>query len=241
MLKIFQKPSPTSHYINDLHSHLLPGIDDGVKSFEESLRILRKLHNMGTRKIVTTPHIMSDLYPNNEDDVLKIGGSLKERIKKENIEIELSIAAEYFLDESLMDKLNNNPDVLLTFGKNYLLFETSFYNRPLYLNEFIFKAQSIGLKPVLAHPERYSYLHQKIEAIHDLIQRGVLLQLNIISLAGFYSKPIKKFAEQLINEEVIQFIGSDCHNEIQCEAIKAAMKNKHYSKVAGSPLLNYKL
>ncbi|MEM7109606.1 MAG: CpsB/CapC family capsule biosynthesis tyrosine phosphatase [Bacteroidota bacterium] len=241
MFKIFQKPEYTSRYVNDIHSHLLPGIDDGVQSFDESLAILRLLYDKGTRKIVTTPHIKSDFYPNNESDLIKIGDVLKKQVHQENIQMEVSVAAEYFLDEALIEKLNKTPEILLTFGDRYLLFETSFYNRPLYLNEFIFKAQSLGLKPVLAHPERYSYLYQNLEAVHDLVQRGVLLQLNVISLAGFYSKQIKRFAERLINEEVIRFIGSDCHNQLQCEAISIAMRNKHYSKVIAQPLLNYSL
>lgn len=241
MFRIFSKSVKITNYITDIHSHLLPGIDDGVKSFEEALEILSGLEKLGTKKLTTTPHIMSDLYPNKEDEILKIGDTLKEKIIDQGINLELSIAAEYFLDEALMEKVDQTPEVILTFGDKYLLFETSFYNRPLYLNDFIFKAQSIGFRPVLAHPERYSYLYNDFKGVEDLIDRGVLLQLNIISLAGFYSNQIKKFAEQLVEKKLIHFVGSDCHNMIQYSAIKAAMKNKHYSQAINLPLINYKL
>ena len=218
MFGIFKKSVRLNNYITDVHSHLI-----------------------GTKKVTTTPHIMGDLYQNNEADLVKIGNTLREKIVEQGIDIELSIAAEYFLDESLMDKINKTPSALLTFGDGFLLFETSFYNRPLYINDFIFRAQSAGLKPVLAHPERYSYLYNDFSAIEDLIERGVLLQLNIISLANFYSKQTKRFAEQLIEKKLIHFIGSDCHNTIQCNAIKTAMMNKYYTMAINLPLLNYEL
>lgn len=241
MFGIFRKQARVNNYITDVHSHLVPGVDDGVQSFEEALEILVAFNKLGTKKVTTTPHIMSDLYPNRETDLIKIGNTLKEKIVEKGVDIELSIAAEYFLDESLMDKIEKTPDTLLTFGGEFLLFETSFYNRPLYINDFIFKAKSAGLKPVLAHPERYSYLYNDFSAIEDLVERGVLLQLNIISLAGFYSKQIKKFAEQLVEKKLVHFIGSDCHNTIQCDAIKTAMRNKYYTMATKLPLLNYEL
>ena len=184
---------------------------------------------------------MSDLYPNKESEILKISDTLKEKVEVEKINVKLSVAAEYFLDETLMQKISDAPEEILCFGDNYLLFETSFYNRPLYLNEFIFKAKSLGFKPVLAHPERYNYLHRDFKSIEDLIERGVLLQLNILSLAGFYSKQIRKFAEQLVDKRLIHFVGSDCHNNIQFDAILTAQKNKRYNNALELPLKNYEL
>lgn len=184
---------------------------------------------------------MSDLYPNEEETILGKLSWVKEKLTLDDVDIDIQAAAEYYLDEILLEKLDNTPKKLLSFGDRYLLFETSFMNQPFYLQEFIFKAISQGYKPVLAHPERYSYVQNDPSILDDLVQRGVLLQLNIISLAGYYSKPVKKLAEKLIDQQKIHFIGSDCHNLQQFLALKEAMTTRHYKKALDLPLINYKL
>ena len=241
MFNFFRKSANLNYIDTDIHSHLIPGIDDGVKTFDQSIEILRGLSHLGTSQVITTPHIMSDLYPNDEKNILNLCNELRIKLEKAGIPIQIKAAAEYYLDETLIDKLNKTPEQLLTFGKEYLLFETSFLNKPLYLNEFIFEAKSAGLKPVLAHPERYGYLQADKSLVDDLIDRGVLLQLNIISLAGFYSKAVRRFAEKLIQEKKIHFIGSDCHNIHHFNAIKQAMNNKYYRQVLNFPLLNHEI
>lgn len=241
MLTFFRKREVYDYVTTDIHSHLLPGIDDGVKGFDQSLEILAGMSALGTTQIITTPHIMSDLYPNKEEDIRKLCGKLQDQATSSGLSIKISAAAEYFLDETLIDKLDAQPENLLTFGNRYLLFETSFMNKPMYLNEFIFKAKSAGFKPVLAHPERYGYLQSEHKLVDDLIDRGVLLQLNVISLAGYYFKAVRKFAEKLIKGGKIHFIGSDCHNLNQFNAISKAMSNKYYQQALNLPLLNYEL
>ena len=141
----------------DIHSHLLPGLDDGVKSVEETVYILKMLKRLGYKKVITTPHVMSDHYPNQTSDILSKLAYVKEEIVKKNINIKLEAAAEYYLDENFIQKIDSRQD-LLTFGKNYLLFETSFFNKPAFLEEAIFNMNAQGYQPVLAHPERYGYL-----------------------------------------------------------------------------------
>ena len=142
----------TDHGLTDVHSHLLPGIDDGAQSMEDSVDLVRQLGALGFKKLVTTPHIIHDFYPNNAEIIRSKLHDLKQRLLQEDIKIDLNAAAEYYLDEFFMDQLAQNSP-LLTFGENYILFETPFMNEPNYLKESIFKLISKGLRPVLAHPE----------------------------------------------------------------------------------------
>ncbi len=240
MFNLFKKkkPAPKNKLSTDLHSHLLPGLDDGVESYDESLQLIQSFQELGYNKLVTTPHIMHDFYNNSADEIISKTTELNKLIALKGIDIEVIPAAEYYLDEYLLDKVNDKDFPLLTFGDNYLLFETSFMNQPFYLNEFIFHAKSRGLNPVLAHPERYAYLQSNPELIDDLITRGALLQLNINSITGYYSKQVKKTAEKLIDAKKIHFLGSDCHNTNHMAVTQNARTEKYYNKALSLPLLN---
>jgi tyrosine-protein phosphatase YwqE len=218
-----------------MHSHLLPGIDDGVRSNEHSLETIRRLMDLGYEKFITTPHVMSDTYPNTPELIKEKLASLHDFLKENNMNVEVSAAAEYYLDEFTMNAVNG-PDDLLTFGKKYLLFETNYLSEPYILKEFIFNATSRGYRPVLAHPERYQYM--TMEKAQDLVDRGVLLQVNLLSLSGFYMKSARKFAEKLIENKMVSFLGTDCHNDLQAVAIRQALQTKAFAKAAELPLLN---
>ena len=221
----------------DIHSHLLPQLDDGVKSLEESAQLVRQFMALGYTKLVTTPHVMKDFYRNDPGTIAGGLESLKQFLAKENINVSIEAAAEYYLDESLMERVNKN-ERLLTFGANYLLFETNFLTEPFQLKEFIFSATTQGYKPVMAHPERYQYLVNDFGKAGDLKDRGVLFQVNIPSIIGAYSRPIQKLAIQLIRKGWVDFIGSDCHNQTQMAILKEAFKNKYFKKALALPLLN---
>lgn len=224
----------------DIHSHLLPGIDDGSGSLEESLELLGHFHDMGYRKIITTPHIMSDFYPNTPAIIRQKLKELQEAVKLQQLDIEISAAAEYFLDEQLYAQLDQ-PEQLLTFGKNYLLFETGFINQPVILFDAIFKMQSQGLKPVFAHPERYAYIQGNYRMAQEIVDRGALLQLNLNSLTGYYSPMAKKTAEKLIDDGLISFAGSDLHNIRHMESLSGAINKKYFDKLLALDLLNNSL
>ncbi|MCK6616409.1 MAG: capsular biosynthesis protein [Cyclobacteriaceae bacterium] len=224
----------------DIHSHLLPGLDDGVQSFDEAELIIRAFQSMGYRKLITTPHIISDSYRNTPEVILSKLAELKIYLAEKSIPVEIEAAAEYYLDENLVYQLENN-EPLLTFGNRYLLFEVNFMVEPLNLNEFIFKLTTRGYKPVLAHPERYVFLQQQPEKIEDLINRGVLFQLNINSLTGYYSKPAQLAARKLIENKWVHFAGTDCHNANQLHLIKQAQETALYQKILSLPLLNHSL
>ncbi len=224
----------------DIHSHLLPGIDDGVKTVEESLEVIKHLISLGFKKLITTPHIMSDYYKNTPEIINSKLNEVKNTLKAANIKIDIEAAAEYYLDENFYKKIINNEE-LLTFGDNYILFETSFTVEPLILKEVIFRLNSSGYKPVFAHPERYQYLQEKKKLLNELIDQGLLFQINALSLTGYYSKQVQKSAEDLINKNVVAFIGSDCHNMAQAEMLKSAYSSKLANKIDVTKLLNHTL
>ncbi len=224
----------------DVHSHLLPGIDDGVKTLEESWAVIKVFEDMGYRKLITTPHVMNDFYRNTTSGIQHARDELIAFLKEKKTSIQIEAAAEYYLDESLVQSMDNQ-EKLLTFGHQYLLFETNFLTEPYQLKDFIFKAITQRYKPVLAHPERYEYLNKNFEKLEDLRGRGVLFQLNILSLIGFYSPAIQKMAEHMIDKGWVDFIGSDCHNQQYSKLIEKAQRTKYYRKALSLPLLNNSL
>jgi tyrosine-protein phosphatase YwqE len=237
-LKTSQASPPL--FKTDLHSHLLPGLDDGVKSFDEVVSIISTFQNLGFTKAITTPHIMSDYYKNSPAGIRQKMIELKEYLSQHNIVFNLECAAEYYFDETLLDLIQSG-DEILTFGESYLLFETNTFAEPFMLDDLIFKLKVKNIKPVLAHPERYQYLQNNLSRVEDLINRGVYMQINSLSLIGFYSKPIQKMARQLIDNKMIHFLGSDCHNPDQARHLNKCLSVKHFKKALNLPLLNYKL
>jgi len=242
MLNIFgrKKKNYTLPIWVDIHSHLLPGLDDGVKSVEESIYILKILQKLGYRKVITTPHVMRDHYPNSNQKILSRLAYVQEQLYKQNIKIKLEAAAEYYLDEYLIAKLNNQ-EKLLTFGQNYLLFETSFFNKPAFLEEAIFNMNTQGYQPVLAHPERYGYLQNNLKEIEKLKNMNLYLQMNILSLTGFYSVEVRKFAIKLLKANLIDFIGSDCHNALQANEILNKLNRRKINLISSQKILNRSL
>jgi protein-tyrosine phosphatase len=221
-----------------MHSHLLAALDDGVKSTEEAIELIQHFYKLGYRKLITTPHIMSDYYRNEPGIIKNKLAELIERVNNENIPVTVEAAAEYYLDEELMKKVEAK-EPLLTFGNSYLLFETNFLNEPYQLNDFIFKIITQGYKPILAHPERYSFM--TLEKAEELRSRGVLLQINIPSIIGFYSKPIQRLAIKLIEKGWVDLLGSDCHNSQYMQVLEEAIQDKNFKKAVDLPLLNNSL
>mgnify|MGYP000175496204 FL=1 len=217
------EPINLSFLRNDIHSHLIPGIDDGSPDMETTIILLKKFIDLGYKKVITTPHIMSDYYKNTPEIILSGLDKVNEEIIKNNLHIEIEAAAEYNLEPEFEDLLEKNN--LLTFGtENYLLFELSFFDEPPRLNEIIWKMREKGLSPVLAHVERYGYWHKDYDKIEEMINRGVKIQVNIGSIIGAYGPEVKKVAEKLIEDKVINFVGSDCHHEQHLEMINHASR-----------------
>jgi tyrosine-protein phosphatase YwqE len=245
MFGLFKKNTRLKHPIDlallncDVHSHFIPGIDDGAKTIDDSIQLITAMYHLGYKKVITTPHIMSDYFKNTPEIIL--GGLEKVRtaLKQNRIPIEITAAAEYYLDFDFERKLNEEK--LLTFGDNYLLFEISYMNAPANLEHVVFKMQSLGYKPVLAHPERYNYWHREFNKYEKLVDKGVLLQMNINSLTGYYSMSTKKIAEKLIEKNMISLVGSDCHHSGHIDLIKGVVFEKHLQQLIESGKLLNKL
>lgn len=213
----------------DLHSHLIPGIDDGSKNLEDSLIMLKRFSELGFKKVITTPHVMSDFYKNTPEIILDGLKKVRQGILEAGLTIEIEAAAEYYLDfnfEQLIEQQN-----ILTFGDNHVLFELSFNNEPARVNEVIFSLQTQGYKPIMAHVERYCYYFNDFKKIEDLRNRGCLIQMNINSLSGQYGPAVKKMAEDMIDRDLIDVIGSDCHHLGHLNLMEAVRKNPHLHKI----------
>ncbi|EAZ81684.1 tyrosine-protein phosphatase [Algoriphagus machipongonensis] len=224
----------------DMHSHLIPGIDDGSKSMEESLSLIRRLSDFGLRKIITTPHIMSEYY-RNTPEIIRMGlEDLRNSLKKEGIDIEIDAAAEYYMDEIFLEKIKNGEE-MLTINGNHLLVETGFINKPQMLLETFFQMEMSGYKPIFAHPERYQYLLGDKKLLEDLVDRQIYFQINLLSLTGFYSKPVKDFAEMLLERGLVKFFGTDCHNPRYLDMLETLPRSKSYDKIREIKILNTEL
>lgn len=224
----------------DMHSHLIPGIDDGSKTMEESLDLIRRLSSYGLRKIITTPHIMYEYY-RNTPEIIGIGlEDLRRAVRKEGIEMEIEAAAEYYMDEIFLEKIAAGEKIL-TFGDNYVLVETGFINKPQMLFDIIFQLEMAGYKPILAHPERYQYLLSDKKLFEELVGRNIILQVNLLSLTGFYSKQVKDFADMMLERGLIRFLGTDCHNDRYLDMLETLPKHKHYDKIKNLEILNTSL
>lgn len=221
----------------DMHSHILPGLDDGSETIEVSLNLLKEMENLGYRKLIMTPHIMGDFYKNTPEGIRQTLQELRTAAVKAGIKLQLECAAEYYLDEWFVRKLEDGEE-LLTFGQNYLLFETSYINKPGNLQEIVFMMKAAGYQPVLAHPERYTYLYGRFEELVELRNDGVLLQLNLNSLAGYYSKGAKHVAEKLIRNKMVDLVGSDLHGMKHVQALRKVLQTKEIRQVLDLPLIN---
>jgi protein-tyrosine phosphatase len=252
MLSFFRKkkkndeaPSTAEALKVDMHSHILPGLDDGAETMEQSLELIRSFRDLGYRKLIATPHVMGDFYKNTPQSVLAKLEEVREAVRKAGIEVQIEAAAEYYLDEWFVEMLKSD-EPLLSFGNGpghtrYLLFEISYINPAPQLAEAIFLMRSAGYRPVLAHPERYLYLVNDFGKLKEMYENGVLFQLNINSLAGYYSKASQQLAEKLIEHRMVNFLGSDCHAMRHLDVLASARKQKNFTKALHLDLLNNSL
>ncbi|KRO70500.1 MAG: hypothetical protein ABR81_04080 [Cryomorphaceae bacterium BACL11 MAG-121128-bin16] len=215
MLKWFSKkkeeelePLDFSVLKTDIHSHFIPGIDDGSPDMETTINLIKEMQKLGFSKVITTPHVMSDFYKNSSETILKGLEAVRSQLKAQNINIEIDAAAEYYIDYDFEQKIGNEK--FLTFGPNYILVELSFVEAPKNFFDIIFKLQLENYKVVLAHPERYHYFQMK--DYDEFVNRGVLLQINWLSLIGYYSPQIQNKTQDLIAQNRVSFLGTDCHN-----------------------------
>ena len=218
----------------DIHSHLLPGIDDGAKTLDASVALIQRMRGYGIKNFVTTPHIMEDVWDNTPSI---IQGKLKEltaHLKSIGItDVHIRAAAEYMLDGNFNVLLKNKK--LLTVKDRFLLIEISYLNPPLNLYEILFNIQIEGYIPILAHPERYGFHHENDHEYQKLKDAGCLFQLNLLSLSNYYGKPVNQMALQLLKENMYDFVATDTHHERHLDFLEK-ITDKKTLKLVG-PLL----
>lgn len=243
-LNLFKKneksePIEFSEIAVDMHSHLIPGIDDGAKSMDETIAMLAKFESLGYQKVITTPHIFSDYYKNTPEIIRRGLENVQETAQQLNLKIKIEAAAEYYFDEYFVEQIKAKN--VLSFGQNYVLMEFAFMNEPNNYKSVIFDLLSAGYIPVIAHFERYLYWHGSIEMAHFFREHGAKIQLNINSLSGHYGPDVRKQGERLITNDLVDFAGSDCHKIQHLLLLEKSANLKFMHKLLENKLLNRSL
>ena len=203
----------------DMHSHLLPGIDDGSPDTETSHRLIRGLVDLGYQKLITTPHIMWDLYKNDAQTIAKAYQTLQQGPEK--LPFPLHTAAEYYLD-NFFDEFLIDKTPLLTLKGKWVLVEFSFVTVPVNLKQTLFNLQIKGYQPILAHPERYLYFADDKKKYDDLHDAGCLFQVNLLSLCGYYGRGPQELGEYLIKKKYVDLLGTDLHHDRHLHALQSS-------------------
>ncbi len=211
----------------DMHSHVLPGIDDGAQTVEDSIILVKAMIGLGIKKIIATPHIMVDYYRNTPEIINNALSILKNELQKQQIDIEIEAAAEHLLDEGFEILLEQGN--VMPIKNNYLLFEMSFIDAHPNLISLVQKIKEKGYKPILAHPERYPYF--TIENCENLRSWGCDLQMNTISLTGYYGSKTKEMAEMMVDFNLVDFISSDMHHVRHAAALERSLKTTYLEKL----------
>jgi protein-tyrosine phosphatase len=218
----------------DVHSHLLPGIDDGAPDVVQSVKLIQGLHELGFSKFLCTPHIFRELYPNTEATILPAFNATKEALRNANINVEIFVAAEHMVDETFEIKQG-----LMVMPGNYILVEMSYLNETPNIEGVIFDLQIKGYQVILAHPERYNFYHSNYNRFGRYRDMGVYFQMNLLSVTGYYGKEVKKAAEYLLEKKYYDFAGTDLHHGKHLEALSKSIKGGHmYDKIGRYPFKN---
>jgi tyrosine-protein phosphatase YwqE len=215
----------------DMHSHLLPGIDDGAKDLDSSIALIEKMSSYGIKKFITTPHILGDIYPNTPEIIRSKLKEVKDELLRRNIkDIKIDAAAEYMMDEQFSAIIEKDEEIL-TLKDNLVLVEMSYFSPPINLYNILFQLQLKGYKPILAHPERYNSYHTDFQNHYTLKRAGCLFQLNLLSLTAQYGKYVQKTAEKLLKENMYDFVATDTHHQNHLQLLKKVSTKKNFKNI----------
>lgn len=228
MLSLFKskpvlKDLISENYV-DIHSHLLPGIDDGAQTFEDTLRLTQALESFGMTQCITTPHIIEHVWDNTTENITEKEAVAIMELRKHHITLPFRAAAEYMMDDHFVSLFQSGN--LLTLKNNYVLVEMSYINPPIQLYAILFDLQVAGYIPVLAHPERYLFYHHNWEEYNKLKRAGCLFQLNLLAVVGYYGDVVTKIAEKLLQNGMYSFVGSDAHHDNHIAGFNRKVKLK---------------
>ena len=221
----------------DIHSHLLPGIDDGSPDVDTSLQLLKSLSDAGIKRFVCTPHVIGDMFRNTPETINAALGKLQKAVKQQGLDVEISAAAEYMLDDHFMELLRNKAPLLCVY-KNHILTELSYSTMPEKLDEISFEINVNNYQPIMAHPERYRYYHNNYDAYRRMKELGFLLQVNLLSLTGYYGKSVAKAAKYIVENDLADFVGSDLHHFNHLNVLTDVKSIALFEKHLGSKMYN---
>ena len=233
MFSFFQKKNIVSDIAwlgVDIHSHLLPGIDDGAEDMAQSVRYISSLEELGFSKLLCTPHIFPEMYDNSPETILPVLAEVTRAVSQAGLKIEMGAAAEYMTDATF-----TACEGLLTLPNNYILIEMSYIAETNNIDQIIFELQLKGYKVILAHPERYRFYHQEsVGRFQRFKDQGCFLQLNLLSVVGYYGKQVQQTAEMLIKSELYDFAGTDLHHDKHLSTLTSAVQNGVLHKKIGN-------
>ncbi|WP_149277109.1 tyrosine-protein phosphatase [Pareuzebyella sediminis] len=209
----------------DIHNHILPGIDDGAKTVADSIAMIKSFSEFGVEHFVATPHIMHNYYPNNAQSIYAALDNLKNALLAENLKhISIEASAEHMIDDNFETLLDSGK--VMPMKNDYLLVEMSYLQPPINFEEAIIKTVSNNYYPILAHPERYSFLRSRLQKYREYKKNGIYFQMNLLSLGDYYGKEVHRLLNELLDEDLIDFLASDIHNMVQINALKKITVSK---------------
>lgn len=217
-------------YNTDIHCHILPGVDHGSQSVEQSLEMLRAEQEMGISRVILTSHVTAVTFENTQESLMKAYDVLKKAVAEAGLDIELRVSAEYRMDE-YFDK-EYAADHLIPMPGNHILLENSFQQELMNLNELLFDMQVKGYKTILAHPERYSYYSRRRKRYEELHNAGARFQVNILSFTGYFGEEARESALWFAHNEMIDYLGSDMHNLKHAHIIMDYLNSKEWKKLS---------
>lgn len=210
----------------DIHSHLLPGIDDGARDLKNSIDLIKKMYSLGIKNFITTPHVLGDVYPNSSKTIKEKLEEVKRELKIQGLnDIHISAAAEYMMDEQFSKLLEVND--ILTLKGDYILVEMSYFSAPMNLYDILFEIQLKGYKPILAHPERYNFFHNDFDSYYKLKKAGCLFQLNFLSLTEQYGKNVQANSKKLLKLGMYDLVGTDTHHKKHVDLLENLLTEKN--------------
>lgn len=228
MLQFFSRKKFLIDYLDgfiDIHNHILPGIDDGAKTVDDSIALIKAFEEFGVTHFIATPHIMNNYYPNDRETISKALSELQHALLTHNLKhISIEAAAEHMIDDNFEHLLETGTSMPMREG--YLLVEMSYLQPPINFEEAIVKTASKGFFPILAHPERYGFLHNRMRKYTEYKEHGILFQMNLLSLGEYYGTEVPKVANELLQEGLIDFLASDVHNLDQLNSLKKLTVSK---------------
>lgn len=246
--KIFSKSSTKNNNLHkglefleiDMHNHILPGIDDGAKDVYNSVQLIQGLNQLGLNNFICTPHIMDLVHPNNPHTIKEAYDKLTNHLAQENIKANIGYSAEYMIDDGINSIIGGNTFIAMP--NNYVLIEMSYLSESKALFKTIMDIQSLGYKPILAHPERYNYYHTNFNIYKQIKDAGCHLQLNLLSISSYYGMSVKTSALALIKSGMYDFVGTDTHHEKHLNALREVVKKYPVEKLLSNcSLKNHEL